>query len=541
MDMIASLKGDISAIEAGESDIGADPEAVARKYADAFGQDIRITVIDDSGNVVADTQSDPAALGNHNDRPEVIAARNGGFGTDARESVSTGQDTVYVAKQSGDVVLRLSRPMENTAYFVNQALPVMIITFVALTIVALFFSGMLAQGALAPMHRMHEYIQAYMDGKTADFKINSKYEELDDLSKAFSHLAERLKRYIAQVKLENKKSAVILDSIQEGLMVLDEDRNVLLINNAARRVFGVDDDITNANLLHFARREEIVTPIDRAFKKHKSSSFDVVDEKTGRTYRYYLSFVAEGTFAKSGYGILVLIMDVTDIVLSERVRQDFAANVSHELKTPLTSIYGYAQLIENDMTKDDNDIKKYVGHITKEAARLVGLINDTLALSELETITIDESVETVDVKSAAREVEDMLRSKLEENGSVMEITGEAVMTANPDRIKQLLLNLCDNAVKYSKPGMNVDVTLSQEGNDICIMVGDMGIGVPDDEKDRIFERFYRAKNAGGAKVCGTGLGLAIVKHIAQLYGGEVSVKDASGGGSVFTVRMKGEV
>ncbi len=538
--MTAFLKGNINAIELGEHGLPDDPQAAAVQYAKAFGQNIRVTMIGSDGTVLADTQADPAALGNHNDRSEVIQARADGFGTAVRMSESVGEDTLYAAKAVGDSVIRLSMPMASMARFVNQALPVMILAFVILTVVASVFAGMLAKGVLAPMEKLHDSIQNYMNGKIDEIRIESKYVELDDISQAFAGLTDKLKRYIAQAKLENKKSAVILDNIQEGLLVLDEDRNVLLINSAARAIFGARGDIGMANLLHFTHAPEITRPIDKAFDERKTTSFDVPDTKTGKTYRYYLSFVSPGTFAERGDGILVLIMDVSDTVYSEQIRRGFAANVSHELKTPLTSINGYAQLLENGMVQDERDIQKYAHRITREADRLMGLINDTLALSELDDISIDEVTEPVAIHDVARDVQCVLAQNLQEKGVTMTVTGEAAMVANKNRVRALLLNLCDNAIKYNRAGGSVDVVLSEtEGGEISITVRDTGIGIPEGEKDRVFERFYRAKNAGGATIDGTGLGLAIVKHIVQLYGGHITLDSTESVGSEITVRFRG--
>jgi len=536
-DIVASLKGYINAVKLGEQGVLEDVQAMADQYAQAYGQNIRITVIGSGGAVEADSQAEADSLENHSSRPEVRQALSEGFGTSVRTSESTGIETIYVASAIGDSVLRLSMPMENTMYFVNQALPVMIITFVVLTIIALVFAGALAKGVLAPMRELHESVQDYMDGEASEIKIDSKYEELEEISQAFTGLTNRLKRYINQVKLENKKSAIILDNIQEGLLVLDKDQDVLLINNAAREIFGAEDDITNVNLLHFTRKPEILRSIDKAFQVHKTTSFDVLDEQKGKTYRYYLSFVSPGTFAKSGDGMLVLIMDVTEAIRSERIRRDFAANVSHELKTPLTSINGYAQLLENGMLQDERDVPKYAHYITVEANRLMRLINDTLALSELENIAMDEGMEEVAVQDIARDVQSMLSQKLAEREITMTVDGAASMTANKNRIKQLLLNLCDNAIKYNRAGGTIDVIVSKKEEEVSITVKDTGIGIPEEEQSRIFERFYRAKNAGGATISGTGLGLAIVKHITQLYGGYITVQSIENLGSEITVHF----
>ena len=238
------------------------------------------------------------------------------------------------------------------------------------------------------------------------------------------------------------------------------------------------------------------------------------------------------------YTSLVLISDVTDIELSERVRRDFAANVSHELKTPLTSINGFAQLVANGMAADEESIREYAKRISEESDRLMGLINDTLMLSELEQISIDETIENVDIVKVTEDVLHLLEDNIVKRNLKVHVSGAAEMMANKNRIRELILNLCDNAIKYNKEDGSVDIRLSEQDAFVKIEVQDTGIGVPADEANRIFERFYRAKNSGGSTVSGTGLGLAIVKHIVALYEGELTLESRLGEGSRFTIRMK---
>ncbi len=537
LDAYESLEGDINAMElaiAGDTDYA----AIAREYQKAYGQNIRISFIGADGSVLADTNVN-GSVNNHSDRPEIVQAAAGGTGRDTRRSASTGVETMYAAKRmaNGDF-LRIAMPVQNTYAFVLQAMPIIIIAFIVLTIIAIIFSNIIARGVLSPMNQLYASIKGYIEGESTSININSKYGELDDISRAFADISQRLNKYIARVKLENKKSSLILENIQEGLMVMDKDQDVLLINPAARRILGGEEDITNVNILHFTRKQEILNQIDKAFERRKSKHFDITDETTGKTYRYHLSFVTEEAFGTGGEGLLVLISDVTDIADAERMRKDFAANVSHELKTPLTSIDGYAQLIANGMTAGEEETRGYAQRITTEADRLMGLLNDTLALSELEHIAMDEKTRSMELSKIAEEAAASLKKQAEKKGVTLSVEGGATLTANENRMKQLLLNLCENAIKYNKEGGSVDVLLSEDQKNAYIEVKDTGIGIPPEEQARVFERFYRAKNSGGATVQGTGLGLAIAKHIAQLYGGSISVHSKLGEGSAFNVTLK---
>ncbi len=532
-----SLEGDINAMELA---IGGDTDyaAIAQKYQKAYGQNIRISFIGADGAVLADTAAN-GATDNHAGRPEIVQATAGGVGRDTRTSASTGVETMYAAKKmaNGDF-LRIAMPVQNTYTFVLQAMPIIIIAFIVLTIIAIIFSNIIARGVLSPMNQLYASIKGYIEGESTNIQINSKYGELEDISRAFADISQRLNRYIARVKLENKKSSLILENIQEGLMVMDKDQDVLLINPAARRILGGEEDITNVNILHFTRKQEILNQIDKAFERRKNKYFDITDEATGSTYRYHLSFVSEEAFGSGGEGLLVLISDVTDIADAERMRKDFAANVSHELKTPLTSIDGYAQLIANGMTAGEEETRDYADRISAEADRLMGLLNDTLALSELEHIAMDEKTREVELSEIAEEAIASLKNQASAMNVSLSVMGSAQLTANENRMKQLLLNLCENAIKYNKQDGSVEVELSEDDKNAYIEVRDTGIGIPPEEQARVFERFYRAKNSGGATVQGTGLGLAIAKHIAQLYGGSISAQSKLGEGSVFKVSLK---
>lgn len=539
--MTQALQGNINTIELTLlSEEDEDYKQIATQYHEALGQDLRITLIAEDGTVLADTKA--TDLGNHLNRPEVMEALSQEFGVAVRHSETTGFEMLYVAKKTQEgTIVRIAMPMHNTTVFINQSLPYVLGIFIALMVVVMVFSNRFAKSILSPFYQLRDAVRDYMGGERKDLKIESKYEELEDISTTFSELADRLNRYISDVKMENKKSSLILDHITEGLMVLDEDQDVMLVNRAAREIFGVQDDVSNVNILHFVRDHELIKKLDESLMKQKNMRFDIANKQTGRIYRFMTSIVPKGTFAKKGMGMMLLISDVTDIAQAEQVRRDFAANVSHELKTPLTSIYGFAQLMENDMVEDKQVVREYAKKISDEADRLMGLINDTLKISELENITMEDPKdvkETIDLREAAQKALDVLEDKIAKKEVHVSIQGEAKIQANPNRIQEILVNLCENGVKYNRQGGELNIELTEGEKEVTIMVQDSGIGISPEEQSRIFERFYRAQNAGGATVAGTGLGLAIVKHAAALYNGRVTVTSILGEGSTFMVVLE---
>lgn len=541
-DMVEVLKGNVNAIAlAAVDEQNPDYQQIATEYQKAYGQNNRVTFIAPDGTVLADAPRENETYTNHLDRPEVKEALSGAFGHEVRYSGTKGYEMIYVAKQlPSGVIVRNAMPIANVAAIINRTLPLIILMFAVLVVIAVIFSGRFAQSILNPFSKLYDSMQAYVSGKSGKLAAEIAYPEFGDITRAFTRLAERLNRYIERVKTENKKTAIIIDSLSEGLLIVDEKMNVLLINAAARKILGAPDDVENENILHFIRRQDVLGKLEKSMTQKKNKHFEVRDEISGRIYRFYTSIVADSSFVdqNNGCGMLVLISDVTEIEKSERIRRDFAANVSHELKTPLTSINGFAQLIENDMVGDKQKMIEYARRITEESDRLMGLINDTLQLSELEQIAIDECVERVNLESVAYDVVHLLESKIERGGLDVQISGKASIKANRARMKELILNLCDNAVKYSKRGGQVKIVLSEDTQNAYICVKDNGIGIPQDEEERIFERFYRAKNSGGSTISGTGLGLAIAKHIASLYEGEITVSSELGLGSEFKVRLK---
>ncbi len=540
-DMVEVLKGNVNAVAiavAEEQD--PDYQKIAEQYQQAYGQNNRLTFIAQDGVVLADAPVGDGILGNHLDRPEIKEAISGSYGYEVRHSDTKGYEMIYVAKQLPDgVIVRNAMPLTNVGHIINQTLPVIIMMFIVLIVIAVIFSGRFAKSILRPFERLCDSVQAYAGGESNKIEVQSNYSEFEDITQAFTRLAGRLNRYIERVKTENKKTALIIDSLSEGLLIVDEKMDVLLINSAAKEILGAREDVEKENILHFIRRQDVVKKLEKSMAQKKNARFEARDDMSGRVYRFYTSIVADSSFVGSdGYGMLVLISDVTDIEKSERIRRDFAANVSHELKTPLTSINGFAQLIENGMVNDPQKMTEYAKRITEESDRLMGLINDTLQLSELEHISIDESVESVELAEVAHDVLHLLENRIEEGGISTEIDGHALIKANKARMKELILNLCDNAVKYSNQGGHIAIRLEEDAENVFIHIKDNGIGIPEEETDRIFERFYRAKNSGAGAVSGTGLGLAIVKHIVSLYDGELTVNSELGEGSEFTVRMK---
>ena len=342
---------------------------------------------------------------------------------------------------------------------------------------------------------------------------------------------ERLGGYIQSITAERDKVGLILDCMGEGLILLDEGGSVLAINRAARSLFGIPEGEEDGALL-LTRSRRLREAIAESKQRHSGVVLDV-DALTeqARSLRMFISPVSGRQYEGQRVGTSILISDVTELKKAEGIRSEFTANVSHELKTPLTSIKGFTDMLSTGMVASPEDQKRFITMIGVEVDRLIDLINDILKLSELESVAIAQCEEHSDFLSVARETAALLAPAAQKAGVTLNVSGSAASVAVPQgRLKELLLNLMENGLKYNEPGGRVEVNA-------VICVSDTGIGIPDEAKNRVFERFYRVDKGRARKNGGTGLGLAIVKHIVQLYGGRVTLSSTVGKGSVFTITL----
>ena len=350
---------------------------------------------------------------------------------------------------------------------------------------------------------------------------------------------ERLEGRIHSLTSERDKVNLILDCMDEGVVLLDEHTELLASNRAARKLFHMPEDAENTEITDYIRSRRLTEAINLLQRKKESVVLDMEHpRRKGRSLRFFLSPVTGQKYQGQQVGMSILISDVTELKRAEGIRSEFTANVSHELKTPLTSIKGFTDMLASGMVGSAEDQKRFLTMIGVEVDRLIDLINDILKLSELESVAIEQCEESSDVLNAANEVSAFLDPVAKKAGVAVSVSGEHVNAAIPlDRLKELLLNLMENGIKYNEPGGSVKASLETEEDFVRITVSDTGIGIPEESQSRVFERFYRVEKGRARKNGGTGLGLAIVKHIVVLYGGRMALQSELGKGSVFTVRL----
>lgn len=518
-----------------------DSRGIVEQFVQAAPEK-RLTIIDVDGTVLADTEADPAAMENHADRAEVKQAALTGWGEALRPSESVGVAMLYEAKRFADgMVGRASMSVSSIDSLVLNSAAGFLIAALAALVAALLMASRMARMVLRPLNAVGDALQNVLDGGQ-DREALTRYEgddEVRPLLRYIDKLVERLGDYINEIRAERDKVSLILECMDEGLILLDEAGSVLALNRAAKRLFGAGEESDGSSVLLLTRSRPLRQALHTVRSEKTPVVLDMEDPAFGqRSLRIFLSPVSGRQYEGESVGCSILISDVTDLKRAEGVRSEFTANVSHELKTPLTSIKGFTDMLSTGMVTDPEDQKRFFSMIGVEVDRLIELINDILKLSELESVAIEQCGERADVLAAARAAEALLSQSARAAGVTLSVAGTPAQAAIPaGRLQELLLNLMENGVKYNEPGGRVDVEVSVDGDFVTAAVADTGIGIPEEARQRIFERFYRVDKGRARKNGGTGLGLAIVKHILQLYGGSVTVDSEQGKGTVFTVKL----
>ena len=479
----------------------------------------RITWLCADGAVLYDTRADAESMENHAQRQEVQQALATGEGESSRYSDTLLQKTVYYAKRLPDgTVLRLSAIRVTTGVLVlNMLQPILLVLAVALILSGVLASR-LARRITEPLNRLD--LEHPLENDT--------YEELAPLLRRMEHQRRQIDRQMDELRRRSEEFEQITGSMSEGLVLLDEAGVILSINPAARRLLDAAENCVGQDLLTVDRDVALSDALRQAAEQGHS---EFRGQRNGREYQFDVTRIqSEGRTA----GTVLLVFDVTERAFAERNRREFTANVSHELKTPLQGIIGSAELLENGLVKQE-DVPRFIGHIRSEAQRLVTLIGDIIRLSQL-----DEGepmpAEPVELLVLAREAAESLQSAAAARNVTITVEGEPVELTGVRRLLyEIIFNLCDNAIKYNTDGGRVQVTVTKENETAAVTVRDTGIGIPPDQQDRVFERFYRVDKSHSKASGGTGLGLSIVKHAVQYHHGAIHLQSEVGKGTEIRV------
>ena len=475
-------------------------------YANDDSGASRITIISADGTVLLDNKANAATLENHGDRVEFQQARQTGRGEAARFSATLGAETYYYAIRLSDGnVLRISNTMSNMAGVSTSVMPAIAVVTALVMLLANILARRLTKNIINPLANID------FDGDNTNI-----YDELLPYVKKIDQQKTEIAKQIGMLQNRADMIEIITGNMNEGLILIDKNGMLLAINKSASDIFREKDMPAGKSIFHLGR--------DLEFQKNVKDCLAGVNaemalSRYGKIYSVYFSPFRD----REVTGGVILFHDISEKHEAEKQRKEFSANVSHELKTPLTTIFATAEIINSGMAGEE-DVRAFAGKITVQAKRLINIIEDIIKLSEFDEGTIIAEYSEFDLYELSFSVAEALQQKADEKQVTVEITGARFdVKANKQMIDELLFNLIDNAIKYNKDSGLVNINLSKEDSGFRISVADTGIGIPEEHQSRVFERFYRVDKSRSKKTGGTGLGLSIVKHISEHHGGRVTL------------------
>ena len=531
-------------LQTGESD---KLNEICKKLGDAGDSQIRVTVILPSGKVLGDSDEDPANMEDHSDRPEIIDALNKGFGWSlSRLSPTLGINMMYVAipvKENGENVAVVRTSIPTTA--IDQALSNIYVKIfwggIAIAICAAGICWVISRWISQPVVEMKQVAQGFAEGEL-DLRVPIPAPlELNALAKALNQMAKQLHDRILTITKQRNELEAVLSSMIEGVFAVDADGHIMTVNKAAADLLKIDQtDSLGRSVEEIVRNVDLHRFIQKTVESEQLEEADILLPTNGNRY-FQLHGVSLSDSQGHKSGAVIVLNDMTRIRRLENIRRDFVANVSHELRTPVTSIQGFVEALLEGGVKEPQQIERYLKIISKHSNRLNTIIDDLLSLSRLEE---DEekrkiSFEQVPLKQMLTGAVELSSVKAAEKNISVDVVCEDQINAkvNVAFMEQAIVNLVDNAIKYSEPGGVIQVSVQHGNKEVAIAVQDEGCGIDKKHLGRIFERFYVVDKGRSRKLGGTGLGLSIVKHIAQIHGGHVTVKSTPGKGSTFTIHL----
>lgn len=486
------------------------------KIAAENGSNVRITLIDKDGIVLFDNQAEAKTLENHAMRQEVMEAVAVGAGEAERFSDTLDKTTYYYAVRLEDgKILRLARTIDSIYKSVLQMLPIMGGIVIMVAFLASIVARRVTFNLIKPLDQVN--LDEPLDNET--------YDELAPFLTRIAKQKRQLSKNLKKLRGKQEELTIITNNMNEGLVLLNGQQNVLFINESAAKIFGFSaKEVIGRNILTVDRAQEVQDLLQKVSQAGKGEG---LYEKGGHFYQLSGSSV-------NGSGSVILIYDVTEKMTAEKLRREFSANVSHELKTPLQSILGYAEIMKNGLVKDE-DKQRFLERIHAEAGNMIELIQNIMELSRLdENKTLDE-FEDVDLLKLAQSVTLRLKHKAQTKGVTLNVNGSSACVCGVQSIlSEVLYNLVDNSIKYNKDNGKVDVKVQDGSEEVTVSVSDTGIGIGAADRERVFERFYRADKSHSKEIGGTGLGLSIVKHGVLFHKGRVELESEPGVGTTIT-------
>lgn len=495
--------------------------------------DIRFTLIDKEGKVLVDTYENPTDMKNHLSRPEIQRALKSGRGEELRHSDTIRKDTYYYSILLSDgSFLRGAEQINNIFSVFLTTLPTILIILLLVLIVSLYLSSVLSAQIIRPINYVGENIENLLIKNELD-TLNI-YDELLPVVKALIFQSEKIKYQLEDIAQKNDITKTIISKMKEGLVFVDNKREIISINKSAVEILEGNKsfDYRSKSFITICRNSVLNLELEKVLEE--SNDFEKIVEFDGK----YIYFFINRVFSEeTPLGAIILMLDYTEKHKSDLIRKEFSANVSHELKTPLTSINGYAEMIETGIAKGE-DIKRFASIIRNEGSRLLELINSIIKLSKIEDESYNSHFEDTDLYGVSVDVIEELNFIASEKGIDLKLLGsKTIINANKILIKELIYNLVDNAIKYTSSGGTITIEISNNYNSTIIKVKDTGIGIDEEDQKRIFERFFMVDKSRTKNKDSTGIGLSIVKHIIEYHNFKISLISEIDKGSEFIIYM----
>jgi two-component system, OmpR family, phosphate regulon sensor histidine kinase PhoR len=544
-ELLTEAKLAVLVAEGGVRELTRDAPAIAASLGRAGSA--RVTIIDREGRVVGDSEVPPAGLGeleNHLDRPEVRTAFTKGLGQALRYSATLKTDMLYVATSfyapNGPAVVRLALPLATLSKAEAQMTTLLGAGLVTGLILAMLFSFIFSRLMSRPLRLIADSAMEIGRGNFRQRLAVNGSDEVSDVARVMNDMSSRIESQMEKLEREKGRLDAILRGMGEGLMVTDAAGAITLVNPAFCELFGVSATVVGRPLIEIARFPDLNACYREASGARTEYRREIVT--SGSRERVLLTHWVPLMDQQKHLGVVAVFHDISDLKRLEKIRKDFVANVSHELKTPVTVIKGYAEaLLEGLVTSDPQRAINFIEIIRNHSDRQAELIGNLLTLSELESETFSLELHPFDLAGAARRAVTFLGDKSVERGVTIVMTGFVGLPPvlmDPSRIEQVFVNLLDNAIRYTPGGGKVELSALAEAERVVVTVRDYGQGIPPQSLSRIFERFYRVDEGRSREEGGNGLGLAIVKHLVQLHGGTVSVESTPGHGSAFSFTLR---
>ena len=507
------LKDELSLAVSATEELGMD-------YLDGLDFDrYRLTWVDGNGTVIFDSHADIAVMENHKDREEIKEALISGKGSSVRQSSTLTEQTIYESARLNDgSVLRISVSRVSALVLVLGMIQPIAVVMLAAMLLSAWLAYRMAKRVVEPLNNLD--LENPLENKVYDelspllFRIHVQHMEIENQMQNLKHKQEEFDQ--------------IADNLKEALVLLDHDRRIISINPAAKTLFGAGDFCIGKDFLTIDRKLQVRTALEQA---QKNGHADFRDNKNGKEYQFELSRIdSDG----KNHGLVILAFDITEQINAERNRREFTANVSHELKTPLQSIIGSAELMENGLVKEE-DKPRFVEHIRKEASRLADMVEDIIHLSQLDE-GAEMPMEEISLKGLSMEVCENLAEVAIQKKVSLEVSGDDGCIKGVRRLLyEVIYNLCDNAIKYNREGGNVHIAIEQKDERVVFCVKDTGIGIPEEYHEKVFERFFRVDKSHSKRSGGTGLGLSLVKHAVQYHQGILTLESEQNKGTMISI------